>query len=57
MKTFRCGDVMPGCTATFHGSDDEILGAVGHHATVDHGIVEVTPELVSTVRAHMAPAA
>ncbi|WP_250444713.1 DUF1059 domain-containing protein [Actinotalea sp. C106] len=57
MKTFRCGDVVPGCTAAFHGSDDEILGAVGRHATADHGITTITPELVSAVREHMVPAA
>ncbi|MBO1750704.1 DUF1059 domain-containing protein [Actinotalea sp. BY-33] len=57
MKTFRCGDVVPGCTATFHGADDEILGAVGRHATADHGITTITPELVSAVREHMVPAA
>jgi predicted small metal-binding protein len=51
MKQFCCGDVVPGCTATFHGSDeDEILGAVAAHARKDHGLTEVPASLVAQVR-------
>ena len=32
MKQFRCGDVVPGCTSAFVGTDDEILGQVAAHA-------------------------
>ncbi|MDO9380515.1 MAG: DUF1059 domain-containing protein [Nocardioidaceae bacterium] len=56
MKRFRCGDVVPGCTARFEGSEDEILAQVGAHATRDHGLTEVPPELVQAVRAAMQPA-
>lgn len=51
MKQFRCGDVVPGCTSSFVGSEDEILAAVGQHARVDHGLAEVPAELVVAVRA------
>lgn len=56
MKRFRCGDVVPGCTASFTGSEDEILGQVAAHAARDHGLADVPPELVTQVRAAMTPA-
>jgi predicted small metal-binding protein len=52
MKQFNCGDVVPGCTATFqHETDDEILGAVAAHAAADHDMADVPPEVVEAVRA------
>lgn len=51
MKQFACGDLVPGCTATFTGTTEEILGHVARHAGVHHGISEVSPELVAGVRA------
>ena len=56
MKRFRCGDVVPGCTSAFHGTEDEILGQVGAHAAADHGLTEVSPELVAAVRGAMVDA-
>jgi predicted small metal-binding protein len=51
MKQFSCGDVVPGCAATFTGStDDQILGAVATHAQQDHGMVEIPDALVEQVR-------
>jgi predicted small metal-binding protein len=51
MKSFSCGAVVPGCTATFRGdSDGEILAQVAHHARHDHGLTEIPDELVGTVR-------
>ncbi|GAA2729646.1 DUF1059 domain-containing protein [Cellulomonas aerilata] len=50
MKKFRCGDLMPGCAVTFTGTEAEVLAAVGAHAHRDHGIADVTPELVDAVR-------
>lgn len=39
MKRFACGDVVPGCTATFEAKDvDSMLGLVRAHARDDHGI-------------------
>lgn len=56
MKRFRCGDVVPGCTATFSGTQEEILQQVAQHARDDHGITDVTPELVGAVTRAMQPA-
>ncbi|MCZ2825672.1 MULTISPECIES: DUF1059 domain-containing protein [unclassified Modestobacter] len=54
MKAFACGDVVPGCTVTFTGPDeDAVLGQVAAHATADHGLGSVPPELVGQVRAHI----
>lgn len=52
MKRFSCGDVVPGCDATFVGEgDDDILAQVGAHAAGVHGLAEVPSELVGAVRA------
>ena len=54
MKTFACGDVVPGCTATFTGPDeDAVLSQVAAHAAADHRLGSVPPELVAQVRAHI----
>jgi predicted small metal-binding protein len=54
MKSFACGDVIPGCTGQVAADDEEgILAWAGQHAPEVHG-VEVTPELVTTVRSHIA---
>jgi predicted small metal-binding protein len=34
--------------------DDEILRQVAEHARVDHGMPEISPELVSAVRANIS---
>ena len=52
MKEFRCGTIVPGCETTFQGkSDDEILEQIAVHARDDHGLHEVPPEVVDTIRA------
>jgi len=54
MKTFACGDVVPGCDARFTSpNEDGILSAVADHAASGHGLTEVTPELVAAVRANI----
>ncbi len=53
MKNFRCGDVVPGCTRAFTGTEEDILALVAVHAREDHGLAEVPAELVSQVRAAM----
>jgi len=46
-----CGDVMPGCAATFSAeTEDELLAQVGPHAAEAHGVTEVTPEVLEAVR-------
>jgi predicted small metal-binding protein len=57
MKSFRCGDVVPGCTRSFTGSEDDILTQVGAHAHADHGLTVIPDELVMQVRAAMVPVA
>jgi predicted small metal-binding protein len=55
MKSFACGDVVPGCDASWVcGSDDEILVAVAHHAAEAHGLTTVSDELVAAVRGAIA---
>jgi predicted small metal-binding protein len=50
MKTLACGEIMPGCEARFDGeTEEEVLAQAGRHAVESHGL-EVTPELVETVR-------
>ena len=52
MKAFACGDVVPGCTHSFTAPDEQgILAQVAAHAGADHGLTEVSPELVEQVRA------
>ena len=54
MKTFSCGDVVPGCSAHFSAADEDgILSQVAGHAAADHGIRDITPELVQAVRSHI----
>ena len=51
MKTFACGHVVPGCSATFRAeTEQEILLGVAAHAEKDHGLVELPVELVQQVR-------
>ena len=51
MKRFACGDVIPGCDATFTAPDEGgIFAQAVPHAAAVHGIDEVTSELESTVR-------
>ncbi|MFC3687981.1 DUF1059 domain-containing protein [Aquipuribacter hungaricus] len=54
LKSFACGDVVPGCTRTFRGGDDaEILALVAAHAAADHGLAEVPATVVDAVRANI----
>ena len=51
MKTFSCGDVIPGCSAHFSAADEGgIFAQVTGHAAADHGVTDITPELVQAVR-------
>jgi predicted small metal-binding protein len=54
MKTFACGDVIPGCSARFSASDEDgIFAQVAGHASREHGVTDITPELVQAVRARI----
>ncbi|MEO7556140.1 MAG: DUF1059 domain-containing protein [Acidimicrobiales bacterium] len=49
--SLSCGDVVPGCAATFEAdSEDELLAKVVPHAAEEHGITELTPDVVETVK-------
>lgn len=51
MKSFACGDVVPGCTARWEEASDElVLARVAEHAAAVHGLVEVPADLVAAVR-------
>lgn len=53
--SLACGDVMPGCVSHFESSSrDDLLGQVAAHAATDHGITEVTPEVLRAVDAKIA---
>lgn len=46
-----CGDVMPGCAATFSAeSEEELLAQVAPHAAEAHGITEITPDVLDAVK-------
>ncbi|MCW2790192.1 MAG: uncharacterized protein JWP56_2495 [Aeromicrobium sp.] len=56
MKKFACGDVVPGCEASWVCStEDDILAQVAAHAAQDHGVVEISADLVAAVRANIIP--
>jgi predicted small metal-binding protein len=45
-----CGDAVPGCSARFEeDSRERILELVTVHAMEDHGVPEVTPEMLEAI--------
>jgi predicted small metal-binding protein len=55
MKQFACGSVVNGCQAVFRAPDeDDILTQVAHHARRDHGLTEISDELIATVRQNIS---
>ncbi|MTD16452.1 DUF1059 domain-containing protein [Nakamurella sp. YIM 132087] len=51
MKSFACGDVVPGCEARWVcSSEDEVLSQVAQHAGAAHGLTEIPDHLVAAVR-------
>ena len=50
-KRIACSDVVPGCTFTATAATDEdLLKKVVAHASRDHGVTDVTPELAAKVK-------
>ena len=50
-KRIASNDVVPGCTFTATAtSEEELLKKVVAHASQDHGVTEVTPELAARVK-------
>jgi predicted small metal-binding protein len=51
MKEFSCGDVVPGCTASFRSpNDDQLFDEIARHARESHGLEQLSPELIDAVR-------
>lgn len=51
MQEFCCGDVVPGCPASFRAvTEDALLELVAQHARDDHGLMELAPELIAAVK-------
>ena len=45
-----CGDAVPGCSARFEeDSRERILELVTVHAMEDHGVADVTPEMLEAI--------
>lgn len=58
MKSFACGDVVPGCEARWVcSSEDEVLAQVARHAAEAHGVPQPPAELVAAVRARIVTVA
>ncbi len=51
-KTFICGEVFPGCAHKCSGeSDTEVLIQTAQHLRADHGMREISPEMLQKIRA------
>ena len=53
MKSFRCGDVVPGCTRVFTGTEADIMTQVARHAHADHGLAALSPAMLGQVQSAM----
>lgn len=52
MKAFVCGAMVPSCSAAFEAeSEEELLVHIVAHARDAHGMHEVPPEVMDTIRA------
>jgi len=52
--SLSCGDAVPGCSARFEDeSRERILEQVAKHARDDHGVADVTPEMLSAMDANI----
>jgi predicted small metal-binding protein len=51
-----CGDAVPGCSARFEEDSRElILEKVSAHARNDHGVADVTREMLDAMAANIQP--
>ena len=56
MKSFACGDVVPGCDARWVcDSDDEVLSHVAAHAASVHGLYDLPDSVAAQVRSSIVP--
>ena len=57
MKSFACGDIIPGCGAVFTAADvDGILVQTRRHAVESHGAAEPGTDSDPLVRPHIVAA-
>jgi predicted small metal-binding protein len=50
-KRIACGDVVPGCTFTATAAtEEELVKKVVAHASQEHGVTDVSPELAAKVK-------
>jgi predicted small metal-binding protein len=55
--TLACGDAVPGCSARFEDdSRERILEQVAVHAREDHGVADVSPEMLAAIDANIVSA-
>lgn len=55
--TLACGDAVPGCSARFEDdSRERILELVAVHAREDHGVTDVSPEMLAAIDANIVSA-
>lgn len=51
-KKISCADVVPGCSFTAEADNEqELLKKVAAHAGPEHGVKEVSPELLKKLKA------
>jgi predicted small metal-binding protein len=51
-KYIACAEIVPDCSFTASAAtEEELMKQVVAHATHDHGVTEVTPELAAKVKA------
>jgi predicted small metal-binding protein len=56
VKSFACGDVVPGCEARWVcNTEDEILVEVAAHAASAHGLTELPADVVRLVHGSIVP--
>lgn len=54
MKRFACGDVVPGCTASWLApTEEELISLIEWHAAEAHGVTVPADELLAAVRSHI----
>jgi len=52
MKQFACATVMDGCPGVVTAAtEEEVLAAAARHARDDHGLTELSDDVVTAVRA------
>jgi predicted small metal-binding protein len=55
MKEFRCGAIVPGCEMVFEGkSESAIFDQIAAHARDEHGLDDVPPEVIDSIRANIS---